>query len=103
MSFSTLFRFGFALLIVVGLPASAAARDAYVLLSGGGTPLTNNYSQYLQAKAMAAHLQRTYPPDSVWVFFGVGNREGEPALLGDVHKHGQGGRLRARALGCPAS
>jgi hypothetical protein len=86
MSFSTLFRFGFALLIVVGLPASAAARDAYVLLSGGGTPLTNNYSQYLQAKAMAAHLQRTYPPDSVWVFFGVGNREGEPALLGDVHK-----------------
>lgn len=64
----------------------APARDAYVLLSGGGTPLTNNYSQYLQAKEMAAHLQRTYPPDSVWVFFGIGNREGEPPLLGDVHR-----------------
>ncbi len=77
-------------LAVVSLLAAAAAvapaRDVYVLLSGGGTPLTNNYSQYLQAKEMAAHLQRSYPADSVWVFFGVGNREGEPALLGDVHK-----------------
>ncbi len=62
------------------------ARDAFVLLSGGGTPLSNNFSQYLQAKGMAAHLQRTYPAESVWIFFGVGNREGEPPILADVHK-----------------
>ena len=86
MSSSSLCRLVLALLALTALPATVAARDVYVLLSGGGTPLTNNYSQYLQAKGMAAHLQRTYPPDSVWVFFGVGNREGEPALLADVRK-----------------
>lgn len=74
------------LVLAVASAVLAPARDVYVLLSGGGTPLTNNYSQYLQAKGMAAHLQRTYPADSVWVFFGVGNREGEPALLADVRK-----------------
>jgi hypothetical protein len=72
--------------LALACAAAAPARDAYVLLSGGGTPLSNNYSQYLQAKEMSAHLQRTYPANSVWVFFGVGNREGQPAILGDVHK-----------------
>src|SRR5262245_27547041 len=38
------------------------ARDAYVLLSGGGTPLSNHYSQYLQAKAIAAFFERECPP-----------------------------------------
>lgn len=71
------------LLLAAGL---APARDAYVLLSGGGTPLTNHYSQYLQAREMTAHLQQTYPADSVWVFFGIGNRDGEPAKLADVHR-----------------
>jgi hypothetical protein len=64
----------------------APARDAFVLISGGGTPLSNHYSQYLQAKEMTAHLQKTYPADSVWVFFGIGNREGETAKLADVHR-----------------
>ncbi len=75
--------------------APAFARDAYVLLSGGGTPLTNNYSQYLQARAMAGHLQASYPADSVWVFFGQGNRPGENASLADVRKQvKEGGLLR---------
>jgi len=64
----------------------AHARDVYVLLSGGGTPLTNNYSQYLQASAVAQHLRETYPADSVWTFFGQGNRPGEPVQLADVHR-----------------
>lgn len=64
----------------------ARARDAYVLISGGGTPLSNNYSQYLQARGMVKHLEDTYPKDSVWVFFGQGNRPGEPIELADVHK-----------------
>ena len=73
-------------LSVLALAAPLRARDAYVLFSGGGTPLTNNYSQYLQAKAMAAFLQGTYPADSVWVFFGIGNREGEAPILADVRR-----------------
>jgi hypothetical protein len=76
----------FVLVLVLLGAAAAPARDVYVLLSGGGTPLTNNYSQYLQAREMTAHLQRTYPADSVWVFFGVGNRPGEAAKLADVRK-----------------
>ena len=42
--------------VAVALPPSANAvvRDAFVLFSGGGTPLSNNYSQYLQAKAIAS-------------------------------------------------
>ena len=36
------------LLALVTGPA-LSARDAYLLISGGGTPLNNNYSQYLQA------------------------------------------------------
>ena len=93
--------------VAAGTPAKATApsrpaagpHDAFVLLSGGGTPLTNNYSQYLQAKELGAHLQRTYPADAVWVFFGIGNREGEPARLADVHKLVKdGGGLRSSWL-----
>lgn len=60
--------------------------DAFVLLSGGGTPLSNQYSQYLQARAMTAFLQGTYPAEAVWVFFGMGHRPGAPAELNDVHR-----------------
>lgn len=63
-----------------------APRHAYVLLSGGGTPLSNHYSQYLQARAVADHLLRTCPPGSVWVFFGMGNRPDAPPVLADVHR-----------------
>jgi hypothetical protein len=64
------------------LPASAppagarpargdTSRDAFVLLSGGGTPATNNYSQYLQAQAIAGFFARECPPERSWVFFGA--------------------------------
>ncbi len=65
---------------------SGAARDAFVVLSGGGTPTSNNYSQYVQARALAAWLLTRYPPEAVWVFFGVGNRTGEKPLLADVYR-----------------
>lgn len=61
-------------------------RDVYVLLSGGGTPMTNNYSQYLQARGVAAFFERECPPESTWVFFGIGNREGAPPVLADVRR-----------------
>lgn len=64
----------------------AGPHDAFVLLSGGGTPLSNQYSQYLQAQAMTAFLQKTYPAESVWVFFGMGHQPGAVAELNDVHR-----------------
>lgn len=68
--------------------ASSAAkpRDAYVLLSGGGTPLSNHYSQYLQARAIAGFFGREFPPEATWIFFGIGNRDGAPPILADVHR-----------------
>lgn len=72
-------------LLFVGVPA-AWARDAFVMLSGGGSPLGNNYSQYLQARAVAKYFQDNYPADSVWTFFGAGNVEGEAAFIADVRK-----------------
>ncbi len=74
------------LLVAFACAALAPARDAYVLLSGGGTPLSNNYSQYLQARAVADHLARTCPPESVWVFFGAGNRPDAPPILADARR-----------------
>ncbi len=64
----------------------AAPRDAYVLLSGGGSPLSNNYSQYVQARALAGYLRGACPPDGVWIFFGAGNRPDVPPALADVRR-----------------
>ncbi len=74
--------------------APLAARDAYVLISGGGTPLTNNYSQYLQAQAIAAFFERSYPAESTWVFYGAGNRPDEQAIIADTRRqHKQDGLI----------
>jgi hypothetical protein len=69
-----------------GLLAPADGPAVFVILSGGGTPLTNNYSQYLQARAWAGWLARTRPTAPRWCFFGVGNREGSPAVLADTYR-----------------
>jgi hypothetical protein len=66
--------------------ASTAPRDAFVLLSGGGTPTSNNYSQYLQARAVTDFLLARYPREAVWIFFGEGNRSGEAPRLADVYR-----------------
>jgi hypothetical protein len=66
--------------------ASLHARDAFVFLSGGGTEMDNNYSQYLQARAMAAFFERAYPHKSVWTFFGAGNVEGANPVFSDVYR-----------------
>ncbi len=67
-------------------PSTAKPRDAYVLLSGGGTPLSNNYSQYLQARALADFFGREFPLEMTWIFFGIGNRTDAPPILADVHR-----------------
>ncbi len=65
---------------------SPPARHAYVLLSGGGTPLSNNYSQYLQARAVADSFQRDRPGEPAWSFFGIGNRTGAAPILADARR-----------------
>ena len=40
--------------------APRGEHDAFVVLSGGGTPLSNNYSQYLQARALNDWLRERY-------------------------------------------
>jgi hypothetical protein len=64
----------------------ARAQNVFVMLSGGVNPSSNNYSQYLQAKAVTTFWERNYPLDTVWTFFGAGNVEGQPPLLGDVRR-----------------
>lgn len=68
------------------LAPSTTPRDAYVMLSGGGTPLSNNYSQYLQARAMADYFGRELPAESTWIFFGAGNRDDTPPVLSDARR-----------------
>ena len=63
-----------------------APGDAFVVISGGGTPLSNNYSQYLQARALNEAWRSRYPREAVWTFFGAGNRPGAPAALADVRR-----------------
>ncbi len=76
--------FGVLLAILCAHPLPA--RDAFVLLSGGGTEMDNNYSQYLQARAMAEFFDRNYPSNSVWTFFGAGNVAGARPVFSDVYR-----------------
>ena len=76
-----------------GPAATASSRDAFVLISGGGSPLTNQFSQYLQARAIAADFQRRAAPGRAWVIFGAGNRTGEAPVFGDVQQQIKRGGL----------
>jgi hypothetical protein len=67
---------------------SVHAKDAFVVISGGGGPESNHYSQYLQARAYVTYLHAHYPENSIWTFFGAGNISGQPPLLADVEQTG---------------
>ena len=71
----------------------AKTGDAFVVISGGGTPLSNNYSQFLQARGLNAWLRARYPSEAVWMFFGAGNRTGVPAVFADARKQVKDGGL----------
>ena len=74
-------------LLIAGLtPGIARARDVFVVISGGISPFENQYSQFLQARALTRWLRERYPAGSVFVFFGAGNVEGRPPVLNDVHR-----------------
>ncbi|MEO5625586.1 MAG: hypothetical protein ABIQ70_06240 [Dokdonella sp.] len=65
---------------------SVRAKDAFVVISGGGSPNSNHYSQYLQSRAYVTYLKANYPADQIWVFFGAGNVTGQPPVLSDVEQ-----------------
>lgn len=69
-------------------PAQAA--NQVLVLSGGGYPSSNHYSQYLQTRSVYRHLKRTLP-HPVDVLFGAGNQPGVTAAIADVHKIEHGG------------
>lgn len=75
---------GLVLFLFADAQSTLRARDAFVMLSGGVSPFHNNFSQYLQARAVAIFFEKNYPPDSVWTFFGAGNVEGKKPVLADV-------------------
>ena len=75
----------FSLAVLSAVPG-AWARDVFVMLSGGQSPLSNNYSQYLQARAVAKFFGENYPAASVWTFFGAGNLESEAPFIADVRR-----------------
>src|SRR4051812_33520034 len=75
-----------ALWLILLFTPELPARDAFVMLSGGVSQYDNKYSQYLQARAVAAFFEANYPRKSSWVFFGAGNVEGERPVLGDVYR-----------------
>lgn len=80
---------------VVAPPAKGVrSGDAFVILTGGGTPLSNEYSHYLQARAMSQFFRERYPAESIWTFFGIGNRDGAAPILADVHREVKDARGR---------
>ncbi len=63
-----------------------AQADQVLVLSGGGGPPSNHYSQYLQTKTLTDNLRTMLPRTDVNVLFGAGNVIGSPAVLADVHR-----------------
>lgn len=58
----------------------------FVVLSGGGSPSINHYSQYLQTRSLSEDLTLRFGRDRVSVGFGAGNLSGEGAGFPDVVK-----------------
>src|SRR5688572_7849650 len=76
-----------AAIVLVALTLSTAhAADHVFMLSGGGNPGANHYSQYLQTQTMTYELRKILGDSRVDVRFGAGNNEANPRLLSDVHK-----------------
>lgn len=64
---------------------SSFAADHFFVLSGGDSPNSNHYSQYLQTKTLADWLKNRFGKNQVDVLFGAGNSPENPKILPDVH------------------
>ncbi len=67
------------------LTAAGSAQGRVLVVSGGGGPTGNHYSQYLQTKTLADYLREAQGTD-LNVFFGAGNNDETKANIADVHK-----------------
>lgn len=76
----------------------ATAADQLLVLSGGGSPLTNHYSQYLQTKTLFNDLNARFPHMKPSVLFGAGNRTGSELVLADTHRLVKNGELSFHEL-----
>lgn len=65
--------------------AEVGARKNILVLSGGASPVSNHYSQYLQTKTLTDNLRLLFGPQSVDVLFGGGNSQSSRTLA-DVHR-----------------
>lgn len=61
-----------------------------LVLSGGSSPVSNHYSQYLQTKTLTEGLRVLLNGTSVEVLFGAGNSDALPHVLADVHRQSGG-------------
>lgn len=80
------FRFRIAAFLLFAVfPVAVSARAHVFVLSGGGAPWSNHYSQYLQTKTLATGLGRIFGQVAVDVRFGIGNNAEDPKVFPDVH------------------
>lgn len=64
--------------------APAASSDQIMVLSGGGSPTGNHFSQYLQTRLISEDLAMRSP--SLTIHFAAGNRPDQPSDIFDVHR-----------------
>ncbi len=76
----------FGIFLSLALPMIKSAESQFVVLSGGGSPSGNYYSQYLQTKNLTDNLRKRFGFQAVDVAFGAGNRSDIPPLIADVHR-----------------
>lgn len=84
-----------ALFLFTGVFAYA---DQILVLSGGGSPEGNHYSQYLQTKTLADDMRARFPAAEPSVLFGAGNAEGQEPRLADVHRISHDGNLKLEEM-----
>lgn len=80
------------------LAVFSAHADRVLILSGGGSPAGNHYSQYLQTKTLTDELRTMIPQTEVSVLFGAGNALGAQPVLADVHRVHKDGELSREEL-----
>lgn len=73
-------------LLLMSFTTNPVFANQILVLSGGGTPLTNHYSQYIQTKTLFDDLSARFPQTEATVLFGGGNQPGVVPTMGDVHR-----------------
>lgn len=75
----------------------AQGKNQVLVLSGGGSPSGNHYSQYLQTKTIFEDLDRRLN-DDVQLMFAAGHQSAQNARFADVHKTEKDAGIYSRFL-----